>query len=224
MGVIVKTKYVLNENEFQSFLNFCTSDNVWELSDKILYDLCKKYPANQINNEIIANVFLIGRSYAAAIERSGNKEKNPHFYEETVAETIKKDGLIIDNLIEKAKLSKCDDDILSLYIQVLKTFSEITKKNNISLASKYLHFHIPDLFFIYDSRAGNGINILLSFLSNTNRLKISQYKEYPETFEYGKFYFKCKTCIEIIERKFGRKLTPRQVDRILLEIDANSKK
>ena len=39
-----------------------------------------------------------------------------------------------------------------------------------------------------------------------------------------KFYFKCKTCIEIIERKFGRKLTPRQLDRILLEIDANSKK
>lgn len=140
MGVIVKTKYVLNENEFQSFLNFCTSDNVWELSDKILYDLCKKYPANQINNEIIAKVFLIGRSYAAAIERSGNKEKNPHFYEETVAETIKKDGLIIDNLIEKAKLSKCDDDILSLYIQVLKTFSEITKK---------ITFHLLQSTFIF---------------------------------------------------------------------------
>lgn len=49
-------------------------------------------------------------------------------------------------------------------------------------------------------------------------------KKYPETVEYGKFYFKCKTCIEIIESKFGRKLTPRQLDRILLEIDANSKK
>ena len=47
------------------------------------------------------------------------------------------------------------------------------------------------------------------FLTKKNRLESKQYKNYPETFEYGKFYFKCKTCIEIIENKFGRILTPR---------------
>src|SRR5258708_28165906 len=41
----------------------------WDVGNKVLYDLCKKYPRHDKENEILAKVWLIGRSYAAAIER-----------------------------------------------------------------------------------------------------------------------------------------------------------
>jgi hypothetical protein len=43
--------------------------SVWDLGNDILYEMCEKYPGHDEDNEIIAKIWLIGRSYAAAIER-----------------------------------------------------------------------------------------------------------------------------------------------------------
>lgn len=47
----MKKKYILVAKEFQSLLQSYTEDSVWQLSDKVLYDLCKDYPNNQKNME-----------------------------------------------------------------------------------------------------------------------------------------------------------------------------
>ena len=44
-------------------------NRVWDLGNKVLYDLCSSYPYHKTDEEIIAKIWLIGRSYAAAIER-----------------------------------------------------------------------------------------------------------------------------------------------------------
>lgn len=45
------------------------SQSYWDLGNKVLYDLCRKYPRHEGYPEIIAKIWIIGRSYAAAIER-----------------------------------------------------------------------------------------------------------------------------------------------------------
>ena len=47
--------------------------------------------------------------------------------------------------------------IISVHNFLTVIFNEISGLDKRSLASKYLHFHLPNLFYIYDSRADNAI-------------------------------------------------------------------
>lgn len=49
-------------------------------------------------------------------------------------------------------------EILETHKLLMDTFYELTGLEKRSLASKYLHFHCPEMFFIYDSRARANIN------------------------------------------------------------------
>jgi len=64
----------------------------WDLGNKIRYDMCRKYPSHKKKSEILAKVWLIGRSYFAAIERRKNIEKKfdgDTYYLEKVAPGLK---------------------------------------------------------------------------------------------------------------------------------------
>lgn len=198
---------------------------VWTLSDQVLYDLCKKHPKHVHDEEIIAKIFLIGRSYAAQIERGENTKKNPSFYEEVVVPGILKAGNAIDDLIDTAQKEKNAQSIFELYDFLVKQFKKIGDKKHISLASKYLHFHLPDLFYIYDSRAASSIGTLLKILSGKNRLSkkdaLNLQKPVSEDSEiYTNFYNKCRVCVEKIKEQYKRKISPRELDILLLKIDA----
>src|SRR5437762_51878 len=61
----------------------------WRLGNQALYDLCRKYPRHVDDAEIIAKVWLIGRTYAASIERGkgnavGANVSNDRFYTDHV--------------------------------------------------------------------------------------------------------------------------------------------
>ena len=43
--------------------------NVWDAGNKVLYDLCANNFTHDNKSNIISKVWLIGRAYAAAIER-----------------------------------------------------------------------------------------------------------------------------------------------------------
>lgn len=45
---------------------------VWDLGNRVLYDLCQSHPEHTRDDEIVAKIWLIGRSYAASIERRKN--------------------------------------------------------------------------------------------------------------------------------------------------------
>jgi len=67
---------------------------VWNLGNDVLYQLCKKYPEHKTPEEIAAKIWLIGRAYAAAIERRKNKdEENDAFYESTVLPIMQRSAL-----------------------------------------------------------------------------------------------------------------------------------
>ncbi len=78
----------------KSDIEFAHASTPWDLGNQVLYDLCRAYPAHKRDEEIIAKIWLIGRSYAAAIERRKDVDhSSDNFYETIVVETIKKSSI-----------------------------------------------------------------------------------------------------------------------------------
>jgi hypothetical protein len=192
----------------------------WDFGNSVLYDLCREYPLHNSDAEIIAKVWLIGRSYAAAIERRKNAEvdvSGDGFYISTVAPVIRKSKIdfwlepLRDlDLVNNENLSR----ILKVHFDVMSLFREISGLEKRSLASKYLHFHFPELFFMYDSRASFGVSRLSEITGRSGR----------STGEYDNIYRKfCEKCLKIrehVKNEFGIELTNRQLDILLLDVAA----
>ena len=50
-----------------------SKDDPWSIGNQVLYDLCRRYPYHVVDAEIVATIWLIGRAYAASIERGRGK-------------------------------------------------------------------------------------------------------------------------------------------------------
>lgn len=148
----------------KSVLENILNNSDWDFSNKILYDLCANCPTHTVKYEVLAKIFFIGRIYAAAIERRKNKDKDENG-----------DDFYINKVVPKMIDSKIDEKIQLLnqydridennYLIVLEThkylselFNELTELDKRSLSSKYLHFHKPKMFFIYDSRVSTAFS------------------------------------------------------------------
>jgi len=62
--------------------------NPWDFSNQVLYDLCSGHSAHVETGHVLAKILLVGRVYAAAIERRRTenvKGGNDDFYLDTVA-------------------------------------------------------------------------------------------------------------------------------------------
>jgi len=198
-----------------------TGFSPWDKGNEILYDMCSKYPLHKKDDEIIAKVWLIGRTYAAAIERrkSDNKDVGDGFYTDKVAPIIR--DAKIDAFFKPLKryeeiTGENFGEIMRAHHKVTELFKRISKLDKRSLASKYLHFHFPRLFFIYDSRACAGIS---KFASVTGRA--SNTTDNLSDNEYRKFSEKCLALRSHIEERFETTLTPREIDKLLLFAEKN---
>lgn len=195
------------------------SHSVWNLGNQVLYELCKNHNQHKIDSEILAKIWLIGRSYAAAIERRKNDDKNINddFYITVVAPIIRKSN--IDVWFMKCEKSEQIADYLDVHKKLTDLFNKISGLNKRSLASKYLHFHFPTKFYIYDTRAVKAVNLLVK------KYGIKKYKKnrisnlYDK--EYEKFYLKCFDIKEMIREIYNVKLSCRELDTLLIEV-ANS--
>jgi hypothetical protein len=207
------------EFDLNSSINAACAASPWDLGNRVLYDLCKKNPLHTEVPAVIAKVWLIGRSYAAAIERRRDKEsQNDDFYVHSVAPRIIRSD--IDTWIGSAeKYSGASDEsfstILSVHAAVTGLFSEISGLEKRSLASKYLHFHLPNLFYIYDTRAVEAMRLLSPLVGRARGCS----EGYDN--EYRKFAEKCLRLQTHINSTFKVSLTPRQIDNLLLHIHAN---
>jgi len=201
--------------------------SVWDLGNETLYSLCRDNFDHQKIENVLAKVWLIGRSYAAAIERRKNAEEpNDVFYTGKVYEGFKASELD-SKLAELKCLSQgvsniCELDstdvtmkALSLHACLTQLTKEMTLLEKRSFCSKYLHFHLPSLFFIYDSRAVSAINQLFDGSLKDIKLRI---KDANVDEEYAIFYYKCLAIGCEIKEKYGVDLTTRQLDNLLVAI------
>lgn len=200
----------------------------WDFGNKILYDLCRDYFRHEKDEVILTKVLFIGRIYAAAIERRKNKKQtdnnNDNFYIDQVAPTFRNSQLDkqLSQLKSLKKLSAANlQQVLETHFNLLTTLSKITDLEKRSFCSKYLHFHLPDLFFIYDSRVTTALRKFISRvpkdLQHLTRLKNVDN-------EYAKFFCKCFELKSNFEKVHNTTLTNRQLDNLLIEVANNNKK
>jgi hypothetical protein len=170
-----------------AFIREATSQTAWDFGNKILYDMCSANPEHKEDQVIIGKIWLIGRTYAAAIERRRTTEGalGDAFYETVVARRIRESE--IDSWFEAIRKSDANDLALHLEIhfRVMKLFTTISGLEKRSLASKYLHFHFPNHFYIYDSRAQK----VISELTEPIGRKIPTPKEHDDV--YARFFLRC---------------------------------
>ncbi len=167
---------------------------------------------------IIAKVWLIGRSYAAAIERRKKVGATPagdRFYENTVVRAIKASP--IDDWFEKLSNDRAGDIALSLKIhgKVTKLFSDISKMQKRSLASKYLHFHFPERFYIFDSRA---CGALANLVRPARKPRLA-----GSDSQYAAFFHRCELLNNDLQMLYGRRLNARELDKVLLTYAAKQR-
>jgi hypothetical protein len=203
----------------KQLIETCLTDENWGLGNEVLYDLCKKYPKHTEKGEIIAKVWIIGRAYAA-IERFkkhiGSADNNLFYTRDIPILFIKSD---LDNKLKQLRvLGQINKETLVKSLNVhcylideLKTITNGQIKR--SFCSKYLHFHLPEMFFIYDSIAASSIGKL--------KIKIpAELKSILERVDverqYADFCIKC-LCLKIkIKEDFNIDLSNRQLDNLLL--------
>lgn len=195
------------------------NERKWKLGNEILYKMCQDHPLHTDLEEIRAKIWLIGRSYAAAIERRKNKKNiNDNFYDDFVEAFVKfnKEFNLDSKLIalKNKELSETTiNEILKIHNELTRFFYTQTKLDKRSLASKYLHFHVP-IFPIYDSRAKDSINKIVSGKIDSSNLIGDK--------EYSKFCYKLIFLINSIKKETGYTPTAREVDTYLIMV-ANKK-
>ncbi|MPR31782.1 hypothetical protein [Salmonirosea aquatica] len=200
----------------------CLAKKPWDLVNQVLYDLCTNYFKHDTAEKILAKTLLIGRAYAAAIERRKNKSGiNDNFYIYTVVPMFKNSRLdtILADLKNKQLSADTLPDIINTHFYLTKRLFEITELDKRSFSSKYLHFHLPDLFFIYDSRAVTAMRQFVKRLPK--HFKALADKEAVDK-QYSNFVYKCFYLRQKIFEQYQILLTPRQLDNLLIET-ANNK-
>jgi hypothetical protein len=194
------------------FVNKAFSESAWDVGNQILYNMCATNPGHTRDDVIIAKVWLIGRTYAAAIERRRNTDGalGDAFYETVVAPKIRASG--IDDWFRALDASSTEDMAVHLetHKKVMRLFTEISGLEKRSLASKYLHFHFPARFYIYDSRAHKAISELTEPIGRS----LPSLGEHDDV--YARFWLRCRDLNEQIDSLAGRHLSPRELDKVLL--------
>ena len=199
----------INCNTLQSVIGA----SAWDLSNEILYRMCREYPSHKRDDEIVAKIMLIGRVYSASVERrrQGGLKANK-FYLTKVAPAIRKSKM--DNWLDSIRefdrpTLENSAEIIAIHKKVTNLLNDITGMNKRSLASKYLHFHLPNLFFLYDSRASKCMAQI-----ELKSIPCIDMKEYDPA--YAKFFTRCLTFVEDVARDCQINLFPRQLDKYLL--------
>lgn len=188
----------------------------WEPMNNMLYDICKKYPEHKDPKIAAAKLMIIGRSYAAALERGVSEDKTD-FWQKKVAPRIIGSKLNLDT--ELAALKEIDQNsrtkkALEIHSALTDCFNQITDQDKRSLASKYLHFHAPDIFYIYDSRAQKACRAIMADLGE----KVSHNGEEESDATYSRFFLSCERINEKCQEITGNNqpLTPREIDNLFL--------
>ncbi|AWB56226.1 hypothetical protein [Colwellia sp. Arc7-D] len=185
------------------------ADDYSGYGNSVLYNMCENKLLHDDIDVIKSKLWIIGRSYAASIERKAGSE----FKIEDAAEILKSSE--IDAKIAKLrKIGRPTKDniihLLSAHNYLVGLFKKATGLDKRSLASKYLHFHAPKSVFIYDSIVRNKLRKKF----NGKRFPIT--KKFDD--EYESHLLRCLYYRDnIYENHLGKLASPRKLDTHLYE-------
>lgn len=210
----------VSKSKIESYILKIKSDNIWDITNQTLYDLCEKYPSHTNPGEIVAKVIIIGRVYAAALERGKATEhaKGDEFYRTAVPDAMTQAFNLpeANNLATKLKSNPDFKDAIRLHEIINSHLKPLRGINKVSFTSKYLHFHFPNAYYIFDSRANIGLPILEKMFEE----KFIRDQYFKNTTPYGKFYCRAEFIRNHLKKLMGEHLTHREFDSLLLHISS----
>ena len=222
----VKAEQLLSKSIIDEYMTWYKQFQInqrWVKARSILYQLCEEHPEHSNDDWIVAKIWLIGRSYAAAVERVQEKDflmADDYYYDKVAQGLHGKFGKELDTHIFSLKSSNNTEDrifeMLETHQLLTSKLKSITGLDKRSLASKYLHFHIPSCFYIYDSRANKTIKI---FVRKENHNAIPQsdlYDNHYSDFVYRMLLLQKHLCESLPQGL--ESITPRFLDSFLLYI------
>jgi hypothetical protein len=180
-GKYIRKTYSQAQKEWSRYLR----------ADDILYDMCSRWPHHKDLSAVQAKVTIIGRTYAAGLERKAGQDYRKGILE-TVANTLNNNSISIDREVATLRNLKrlsmpAQNLILATHGNMVSLLRKETKSNlNFrSFVSKYLHFHAP-IVPLFDSRASSVIREWYPWRRFRNRIKLFYKESYDEV--YSKFF------------------------------------
>jgi len=209
----------ITKDYFQKALD---ANRVWDFGNDVLYTLCRDHPNHDDAAQIVAKTWLIGRSYAVSLERrSGLEVDSDVLYVKHIVPIFQNAGLDqrLKNFTPQRKRTASSS--LALHKILVDALGEIGEEARRSFASKYLHFHCPEHFFIYDSRAAASARKLAGRLDRRDKRRMSSEDCDPGHSEdcdpdYADFFYRCERLTRCLALTIGRSPTPRELDKLLL--------
>lgn len=98
--------------------------------------------------------------------------------------------------------------VFEIHNRVMAVFTDLPVEQARSLAAKYLHFHFQELFYLYDSR----VEAAAFDLGEGDCGYLSRVEHDPT---YGRFFACCRKLSDQLVDLAGRRLNPRELDRVL---------
>jgi hypothetical protein len=193
----------------REFVAKAVQDDTWNFANGVLYRLCTEHPAHARDDVIIAKVWLIGRAYAAAVERRRvvGDSVGDDFYTKRIGPCFRE----LDPWFLEFKNHGLNP--LQLHKKVTDLLKELSGLEKRSFTSKYLHFHFPSEFFIYDSYADAAARKILRESGMRRQRGPSERDVDPD---YAKFFARCEYLSEEVSGLLGRRPSPRELDKVLL--------
>jgi len=199
-------------------------EGIFKFTNKVLYDLVKDNPTHDEKKEeevVTAKIWIIGRTHAAPIERGETSGMCRDTLCRLFAEKSRKAEIdrYISTIRNSSKsIDENKDLILETETKLVKILQNLTRLQKRSLASKYLHYHLPEFIFIYDQRARSGLSKISPHYV-TKRERSGKFDN-----ELENFFLKMLDLQECIRKEFGMLLKPREIDRLLLNKSRGSSK
>lgn len=203
----------------RSWLKKAYEDSIWDVGNSCLYQLCTRYPKHTNDGEVAAKIWLIGRAYSAAAERGVSGKGQGESYIRKLAKrcvALKADRYLVHLPKQPASFSQALDQVVKAH-HAIESILGSDGRGRVSLTSKYLHFHRPDLFPIYDSRAAAAI----AKVTPSYRFTGYELPDQQASSPYGKFCARCAWLADEMTRQKGVSPTLRQLDTMLLQIHSD---
>jgi hypothetical protein len=186
----------------REFVTDTLARSVQDVRTRALYELCFLH-RHHIRNEIVADKLrMILRLCADHGLKVG--EVSPEFAAYRLGQSGVDRwfaGLTTAEQIDPARL-------FELHKRVMDVFDDLPADQARSLASKYLHFHFPELFYLYDSRVATAA----LELGHGECGYLAGGEHDPE---YARFFACCRKLVEAFASLAGRRPNPRELDRLL---------
>lgn len=98
--------------------------------------------------------------------------------------------------------------VFDMHKRVMDVFANLPADQARSLASKYMHFHFPELFYLYDGRVA-------AAAAELGEGECGYLARGEHDADYGRFFACCRKLSERLVGLAGRRLNPRELDRVL---------